>query len=108
LASSRYSGNVIDLTDVTVAWAAFEEINRVRVIIEVSMAVRGAIREPRLFGQAFRLLHGSGAAESLAYVSANSWVLDHRNLDAAVFHLLYTLDGLIASAELGGVPKKEA
>jgi len=108
LASSRGSQNQIDLTDVATAWGAFEEINQVHVSITVERAQRGAQREVRLTGTAVPRTAGSTGLRHWACVSANSWVFDHKSLDTAVFHLLYTLDGLIASAELASVDRKRA
>jgi hypothetical protein len=96
------------MSDVAVAWAAFEEINQVRVTVDVQMAERGAVREPRLFGQALLNLDESTDPKPSDYVSASSWVFNHKSLDNAVFHLLYTLDGLIAERELAIAGKKEA
>jgi len=100
LASSRASQNQIDLTDVAVAWAAFEEINSVHVYIKCTMERRGDHREPQLMGVATPRTTVEPAQKPWGSLSANSWVLEHRSLDSAVFHLLYTLDGLIAAAEM--------
>lgn len=108
MASSRASLNQIDQTDVAVAWAAFEEINQVIVTINMYMSKRGTVREPQLVGIAVSRPSAGGAATSKVSVSATSWAFSHKSLDTAVFHLLYTLDGLIASAELDAVDKKRA
>jgi hypothetical protein len=108
LASSRTTGNQIDVTDVAVAWAAFEEINDVSVTLELAMIVRGANREPRLFGTAMGGPPAGTVLRPSVLASASCWVFEHRSLDAAVFHLLYTLDGLIAAAEFENAAKKEA
>lgn len=108
MASSRPSSNTLDVTDVAVAWAAFEEINSIDVSILIKPAQRGGQKEMQLRGAASPRADASMEAKPWASVSATSWVLDHRGLDAAVFHLLYTLDGLIATAEMSSVGKKEA
>lgn len=108
MASSRNSLNQIDLTDVAVAWAAFEEINQVMVTINMHLVLRGATREPQLYGVAVSFPAVDGVAKPRDSVSATSWVFSHKSLDTAVFHLLYTLDGLIAEAELANVAKKQA
>lgn len=108
MASSRASLNQIDLTDVAVAWAAFEEINQVIVTINLLMIKRGTAREPQLCGVAVSRPPEDGGAESKVSVSSTSWAFDHKSLDTAVFHLLYMLDGLIASAEFENAGKKGA
>lgn len=108
MASSRFSQNTLDLTDVAVAWAAFEEINSVDVSIECRLVLRGQTREPRLYGEARERKDGSTEAQPLVLVSASSWAFGHKSLDAAVFHLLYTLDGQLAEHEMAKAGKKEA
>lgn len=108
MASSRPSQNTLDVTDVAVAWAAFEEINSVDVSIECRLVQRGQTREPRLYGEARERKDGSTEAQPLVLVSASSWVFGHKSLDAAVFHLLYTLDGQLAELEMAKGGKKEA
>lgn len=108
MASSRHSQNTIDLTDVAVAWAAFETINSVEVTIDVRMVPRGANREPKLYGVAFDHPAVDTGQQRSALASANCWAFDYRSLDAAIFHLLYTLDGSIASAEFERTGKNRA
>jgi hypothetical protein len=106
LASSRQSLNQIDMTDMATAWAAFEEINKVTVTLTLCRGQRGANLELRLQGAAVTHQEVAGAPSYKVLVSASSWVFDHRSLDSAVFHLLYTLDGLIASEEMSNADKK--
>jgi hypothetical protein len=108
LAQSRSSQNQIDLTDVATAWGAFETINEVLVMITVNRTLRGSAREPKLIGTAVPASALSTGQRHWGSVSAECWAFDHRSLDSAVFHLLYTLDGLIASAEFGSVETKKA
>lgn len=108
LASSRASQNQLDLTDVAVAWAAFEEINSVSVEIECALVHRGPIREMQLIGRAYDQHQENTDQTRLVLVSATSWVMNHKTLDTAVFHLLYTLDGLIAEREFANAGNKEA
>lgn len=108
MARSRQTLNQIDVTDVAVAWAAFEEINQVQVTISVLMIERGTAREPQLRGLAVSLPEVNGVPLPKVSVSATCWAFDHKSLDTAVFHLLYTLDGLIASAEFGSVANERA
>ena len=106
MASSRGSQNQIDVMDVATAWGAFEEINQVLVMITVNRVQRGPQREIQLIGTAVPQSALSTGQRHWGSVSASSWVFDHKSLDTAVFHLLYTLDGLIASAELENADKK--
>lgn len=108
MASSRASLNQIDMTDVAVAWAAFEEINRVDVSIECRLVLRGQIREPRLYGEARQVMDESTEVKPSVLASASSWAFGHKSLDTAVFHLLYMLDGLLAEQEMANAGKKEA
>lgn len=108
MAKSRASLNQLDLTDVAVAWAAFEEINQVDVEIALVMAKRGPHRELVLKAKAVDRKDECVDQKRSVLANANSWVMNHKSMDAAVFHLLYTLDGLIAEQEFINAAKKEA
>lgn len=108
MASSRRSIREIDLTDVAVAWAAFEDINQVKVAMRLTRTSRQGTPEPMLSAEALNTAPANGAAKRWGSVNAISWVMNHKSLDTAVFHLLYTLDGLIASAELNHADEKKA
>jgi hypothetical protein len=108
LAKSRGTLNQLDLMDVAVAWAAFEEINQVEVVMSLSMFLRGAVRELQLTGVAWDRSQGHMDRVPLVLAKSTSWVFNHRTLSTAAFHLLYTLDGLIANSELSGADRKKA
>jgi hypothetical protein len=108
LASSRATQNQIDLTDIAIAWAAFEEINQVTVTIACGMAPRKGVPEPVLDAIAWDNKTENTEAKPSALANARCWAFGYRSLDTAVFHLLYTLDGRLAEQELANAGKKEA
>jgi len=108
LASSRGTSNGPDMRDIAVTWEAFEEINDCVVTVAMTLVKAKGDHEVILSGAAWEkdlrnLITGQQLLAS-AICSATHYV----SLENALFHLLYTLDGNIASAELEGKGKKEA
>ena len=108
MASSRPSRNQPDLTDVYVTWRALEEINQAMITVALGVAPRGATQELLMNGIAWENPLGDTEASPSVLASVRCWGFDHTSLDTALFHLLYSLDGAIARAELEKADKKEA
>lgn len=108
MASSRPSRNAPDLSDVYVTWRALEEINKVTITIALGVAPRGVTPELLVNALAWDNSQENMEAPPLVLANAKCWAFDHQSLDIALFHLLYTLDGRIAEAELLNADKKGA
>jgi hypothetical protein len=100
LASSRGTYSSPDIQDVAVNLLAFEEINRCQIIISLTVVGEPADRQMSIGAVARELESVSSDQPVLASVSAICSGMNVRSLEGALIHILYTLDGEIASREM--------
>lgn len=108
MASSRGTSNGPDVKDTADTVRAFEEANRV-VIVMTLRPIRGT-EEADIWidAKAMSERDGSGVRSILALASVKCLGSRHKTLDAAVLAALYALDFQLAQKEFENVEQKEA
>lgn len=106
MASSRFSSNQPDLTDVAVTLAAFEKINQVRVQISLNCVEEKGRTDVCITSTAWQMASPFTEAGFLASSSATCLAMNLRSLEAALIHSLYSLDGQLAKREFEKVATK--
>lgn len=96
----------LDLTDVAMNIAAFEQMNQVKIEMRLSVGDRQGRACVLVTAAAHQRDLDIGEAPSSASVSVNCLALNLRSLDAALIHALYLLDGQLDNNEPGGKVKK--
>lgn len=108
MASSRPSSSQPELSDLALTVEAFEVMNAVCIEIRLRSSLKGGLADFQMTALAHPSAHQIGDLPPLASVSRSYLAMNVKSLDAAVFQLLYALDGQLASAEFEGTLKKEA
>jgi hypothetical protein len=105
LASSRGSSNAADVVDLAAVMAAFQGMNRCRIVITLTAEEKGGSADIRLGAAA--LADGQEGMEVTTLASANALCLAnrHQTTDQAILSLLYKLDFQLASDEFAGKDK---
>ena len=88
--------------DLARLWEAVEEMNSVTVLVQLRSCVDERTPSVSMLAQAFTGEVGSPEAKCLASVSAICLGMSKQTMDAALFLLLYSLDGNIAENEMFG------
>lgn len=96
------------MTDVAVSWLFLESTNQVTITIALGMAMRGATPEPLLNAIAWDAKPENAEAQPSALANVRCWGFGFKTLEAALFHLLYTVDGQIAQNEFANASNKKA
>lgn len=108
MASSRPSSNSPDMMDVAVSWLFLENVNEVTITMALGMVLRGETPEPLLQAIAWDAKPENADQQPSALANARCWAFGFKTLEAALFHLLYTVDGQIARNELANAGKQQA
>lgn len=108
MASSRGTSNGPDAVDVASVLVAFEQMNRVRLVV-TTRTCRDT-EEPGFWleGKALSEPDSRGVRTLLAFASVTCGNKGIRSLDTAFLRLLYALDFSIAERELRSVETKRA
>lgn len=94
------SSETIGLLDVTAAWKAFEDINKVKLVVEITHQVQNGDWALVMTVQAWGKDVETQEAKLLAWESARCSASHWSSLDIATFRLLYALDSALAYREL--------
>ena len=105
MASSRGTSNGPDVRDCAEALRAFEEQNRVRIVITVRPCRGQEAADFWLEGKALSEHDVSGVRTLLAFASVKCLGSRHTTMDSAVLALLYQLDFQLAEKEFASVAK---
>jgi hypothetical protein len=107
LPSSRATSNGPDATDFAEALRAFQDQNRVRIVITVRAVAAGGTADFWLDGKALSEVSADGVRSLLAFASVKCLGSRHRTTDAALLALLYALDFQLAENEFAKVKKAD-
>ena len=108
MAQSRGSSNNPDLYDISAVMAAFEEVNQVRITLSIQTRQMGRVGDIQIGAMASDNRSDNPEANTLASVNATFLATGRKTLDAAVIHVLYLLDGKLASNEMASAEVKKA
>lgn len=106
MASSRGTSNNPDWQDIASVLQAFQHINRCTVDLGLQVVVKGSRIELALTAHAWEPGVDRRVVKPLGSASVTCSASGLRSLEAAAIHLLYLLDGKLASAEMGSVEHK--
>jgi hypothetical protein len=102
LASNRDSSNAADVVDLAAVMAAFQGINRCRIVVTLTVEEKGPSSDIRAGAVALRDDPDGGGVKTLASANVLCLANRHRTVDAAILSLLYKLDFQLASEEFAG------
>jgi len=105
LATSRMSSKNPDLQDVSAVMAAFQEMNRVEIVLTGRVVDVGGAQQLRLLVEAHDRNSEIGEAPSLAFVSVILGYGYHRTMEGAIMWALYQLDWKLVDHELESTKK---
>lgn len=105
MALKHGSSSGIGLVDLVHSWAAFEQINQVKVACQVAYEVLDGKWALQIRAEAWAKDPVSGEARCLVSESVRCSATDWQSLDTALFRLLYALDAALAFREMGGKRK---
>lgn len=106
MASSRYSSNGPDAKDVAEALDAFQQQNKVRIVITTRLVEENNQVDLWLEGKALSAESVNGVRSLLASANVRCLGSRHKTTDAATLALLYALDFQLALAEYKSADKK--
>jgi len=106
LALRNGSSQTLGLLDVVASWEAFQTINKCVVTMRLEQSKQHGRWAIQMVAHAWDSDPDLPVAKHLASTSLICSPLEWRNLDTVAFRLLYVLDGLLASADLGGGGKQ--
>jgi len=106
LASSRGTSSGPDALDSATALQAFQDQNKVRIVVTLRLVANGGPPDFWLEGKALSQVSADGVRSLLAFASVKCLGSRHQTTDAALLALLYALDFQLAEKEFDMVKKK--
>jgi len=106
LASSRFTSSSPDCVDVLAVMEAFEEINRIKLTVRLTVEV--SARTVVLLAEATAHTRVDAGAEPVLLASRQlrTGYSQKQTMDSAILQLLYGLDAQLAASELDATVKK--
>lgn len=105
MASSRDSLNSADVVDLAAVMAAFQGINRCRIVVTLTVEENGPSSDIRIGATALQDDPDGPEVKTLASVNVLCLANRLRTVDPAILSLLYKLDFQLASEEFAGKDK---
>jgi len=106
LASSRFTSSSPDCVDVLAVLEAFEEINKCRIVVRLTLENSARSVVLRIEGEAYTRPIVGVEPVLLASHALRTGYSDRQTMDAATLQLLYGLDAQLARNELDATVKK--